>query len=523
VAAVIRAVRNTAILGVTFPLVILLSLVQVKILTTTFGAVLFGYYTSAAAVGALLGVVVELGLTVTLSRMVAALVARGDTAAARHLTQIALTIAAVAALALVAGAALLAPRIGRLFAAAPLPPTLVVLGVAFGAVGALRAAIGGAFYGLRDVAPPAIADLAWLAGGTALIVALRAWLTPALALALELGAQVVAVGALQFVLWRRFPPAPQTSHAAVPWREALRYAGGALVMSVLGTGMENLDKPMVGAAASAGGYASVSNFHIAGKIVYYGRRLLYLPLSAVAPEFTRLWEGTARRDAVRDLTLVTKLQLLLAILLWSLAAALARPVVEALSSAQYDDAATVLVVLAIVLPVTAAYTPSAAALRAMGYIWPTVLGDALWMGVFVGAGWTLLGRFGLLGLAAAQIAAGVVTGAYTLFITRKLLGMRLARLLPTRSVLAGLGAFGVMRLVAERARLGGVEEIAVVAPLGAVAFIVFVRLLRVIRPGERARLEQILPDGIPRTTMHLLLGAPASRTEAATPQNARAR
>src|SRR5262249_4844111 len=160
--------------------------------------------------------------------------------------------------------------------------------------GALRAATGGAFYGLRDVKPPAISDVAWLAAATACMLVLRSRLTPALALAIELVAQAIATVVLQVLLWRRLPDRPSDAeNAHVPGRESLHYAGGAFVMSVLGTAMDNVDKPLVGNAAAAGGYSAVADFHIAGKIVYYGRRLLYIPLSALGPEFTRMWEGGA--------------------------------------------------------------------------------------------------------------------------------------------------------------------------------------------------------------------------------------
>ncbi len=306
---------------------------------------------------------------------------------------------------LVAIAALFGRTLGGLFAEQPLPADLVLFGVAFGVVGSLRTVTGAAFYGLRDMVPPSVSDIAWLAAATATLFLLRDQLTPRLTLLVEIVAQLIAVAGLHVVLWRRGFAGAEGA-GAVPWGEVGRYAGGAMVMSLLGVVMENVDKPLVG-SAPGGGYASVANFHFAAKIVYYGRRLLYLPLAAVGPEFTRVWERGDPDIAVRDLTLVTKLQMMVALALWALATAFAHAVVATLASSAYDDAARVLMVLALVLPLSALYTPATTALRAVDVMWPTVVGDVLWTFVFAGAGWLLLQRGGLGGLAEAQVLASI--------------------------------------------------------------------------------------------------------------------
>ncbi len=499
----IRAVRNTAVLGFAFPVLVLLSFAQVKILTSVFAPALFGLYAAAAAVGALLSVGCELGLAVALPRLIAALEARGDARAARRVTQVCLAASLAMAAVLIAVAAFGGAAIGRLFGDQPLPATLVLWGTIFGVTGALRTVTGAAFYGLRDMVPPAVSDIAWLGAATLAIFLLRARLTPALTLQVEVGAQVLAVLGLHVVLWRR-GFARAGGPGVVPWGEVRRYAGGAMVMSLLGVVMENVDKPLVG-SAPGNGYASVANFHFAAKIVYYGRRLLYLPLAAVGPEFTRVWERGDPEIAVRDLTLVTKLQMIVALALWALATALARPVVETLSTAAYGDAARVLVVLALVLPLSALYTPATTALRAVGHIWPTVVGDVLWTVVFMGSGWLLLRRSGIAGLAEAQVLASVVTGLYTLLIARRMLGLRVRWILQVRAPAAALLTAGTVGVATHLIHLPPAVWVVGGGAAGLLLYGALVRLFGVLAPAEKARLLDLLPGGVVRRVVERAL------------------
>lgn len=499
----IRAVRNTAVLGFAFPVLVALSFAQVKILTHVFAPALFGVYAAAGAVGALLGVGCELGLAVALPRLIAALDARGDSRAARRVTQICLGASLAMAALLVLVAAVFGRQIGGLYADQPLPADIVLWGVAFGVVGSLRTVTGAAFYGLRDMVPPSVSDIAWLAGATLTIFLLRAHLTPQLTLMIEVVAQLLAVAGLHVVLWRR-GFADADGPGVVPWREVGQYAGGAMVMSLLGVVMENVDKPLVGSTPGSG-YASVANFHFAAKIVYYGRRLLYLPLAAVGPEFTRVWERGDTDVAVRDLTLVTKLQMIVALALWALATAFAHAVVATLASSAYDDAAHVLMVLAIVLPLSALYTPATTALRAVGLIWPTVLGDVLWTFVFAGSGWLLLRRSGLGGLAEAQVLASVVTALYTLLVARRTLKLHVRSLVQIRAPLAAAVTAGALLGLERLVHLPAAVWVVVGGSAGLLLYGGLIRAFRVLTGDEKARLRELLPGGPVRKVLDRVL------------------
>jgi O-antigen/teichoic acid export membrane protein len=440
-----------------------------------------------------------------MQRMVAALDARGHATALRRLVARLLLLSTASAGALVLVAFLAAPAIGRLAGETPLSPSLVVLGVLFAMTGALRATIGGVFYGLRDVAPVSIADIAWLGAATLVIALARDSLTPERVLVIESVAQGAVVVGLHVVLWTRALPArgARADSGVVPWREAGDFAGGSLMNSALGAVMENVDKPLVGHAAD---YDGVAQFHLAGKIVYYGRRLLYLPLSALGPEFTRRWELADRAGAVRDLTLATRLQLLVGLLLWAESAALAQPLVTTLAAARYDTAAMILAVAALALPLSAAYTPAATALRAIGVVWPTVVSDALWTLVFVVGGGLVVATSGLLGLAWVQCAASAAAGAYVLVVARRVLGLRARDLVGGRMLLATAIAYGAMRALAAVVRAPAALEMCLIAPIGALAFWGSVRALRVVHPTERERLAHLLPDGLVRRAAVLVLG-----------------
>jgi O-antigen/teichoic acid export membrane protein len=111
--------------------------------------------------------------------------------------------------------------------------------------------------------------------------------------------------------------------------------------------------------------AAVSLFVIALKPIVWARRILSIPLEALMPELSYRFEQ--RQDAVgENLWLVIKLLFLLALALATIFVIGAGKVILAISSVEYLKASVLLPVLALVLPLMAVSEPIATAMGAIG-------------------------------------------------------------------------------------------------------------------------------------------------------------
>lgn len=393
--------------------------IQIKILTRLLTPAEFGLFSSVFALGALLGSLCELGFSVVLVRYGPKFEAEGRPEAVTRLLHTAVFLWAVTG-ALLGGLLLLTA--GPLTQAIGKPGvTAALLGLGFFSVMSfsLRGFTSAAFQGRRRMTPALVIELVYMAGLTLSYIVLGERLSVAAVFWSFLGLGVV-VGVGGLIAFSRseargaggFHPLE-----GLPLLGEIRsFWGGALVTTALAIAFENADRLVLAALMP---FESVAAYHLAGRLNFFTRKILFVPQQVAKPELAWKWETGAVEPLRADLRLFAKLEWTLGVLLGVMLVLGGRAVIVMASDARYLAAEPVVVAMAGALPLLCLQAPLTTFLRASGFIWISVRSETIWLATALLSGLLLLPRWGIGGFALGQMFAAALSLLYTVASLRK--------------------------------------------------------------------------------------------------------
>jgi O-antigen/teichoic acid export membrane protein len=487
-----RLGRNSAILLIAAVGTGVLGWVQLKWLATHLGAAGVGTFAVLFSAGSVLSLLMQAGLTLLVTRWVAALEGEGRPGPAARVALGCLGYSALMGTALSCAAFAWAGLAARAWA--PLAGTDRILPwvVLFFAAAAARSSLYAVWNGRRQMGWPALVEMLQLAtvtarmyGGPALDLAGFFRWNAATSLAATAACAVAVVPGLLRARGGAFRPGEG--------RELRSYGAYSLLLSGTGLGFDYLDRLVLAARLDSAG---VSFFHVPARWLQFVRRLLGQPLNALFPELARGPLG-GRREAFHAFVEAFSLLGLGA----GLALALSPGAfIRLLTSPEFDRGIPVLRTLALVLPLMALYAPLNTALRAGGSMRQGAVSDLLWVGVYLGFGALALPRLGSMGLAAGQVLASVVALVWNLRAGRPEDRMGLPWPALARQWAAAGAGLGLGWL-APGGAVGWWRAIA-----GCVVFAVAVRCGWGLSRGARSQISARLPERL-RGAFALLLGS----------------
>jgi O-antigen/teichoic acid export membrane protein len=410
-----RIRANTLALATSFFATAFFAFVQIKILTVYLDQGSVGVWSALVAVGALLATLSELGLPYVLVRYGAKYDAEGRLARLSLLWRFALKVYSVGVVGVILLLLAVGPFLAQFLGGSRIDRSLLILGYLAVASGSLRAFNNASFRGLRWMKIIAVTEIAYSVSVTGVLFVLHRHLTVSIALTVGLVVSLFWAGVGVVFLYRQLGKVLAAARPGVlegrVLPEVKAYWHGAIATGIFLVAIEQLDKPIL---ASLVTFRELAIFHIASRLALFARRFLYVPFQVMNPEVTHKWESGKREELRRDMELFTKLALGLGISLAMFLAVFARPLLLLVSTREFLSGAPVLWTFTAVLPLLCLYQPLVMFLRATGKVWHAFIGDASWLGLYLGIGSLLVGRFGLPGFVSGQIVAALAVFTYVL-------------------------------------------------------------------------------------------------------------
>lgn len=195
-------------------------------------------------------------------------------------------------------------------------------------------------------------------------------------------------------------------------KEVVPYWRYSIVQGVLSPFSGYLDRLLVGYIL---GMRSVSLFVAAMRANLLARRILAIPLQALAPELSYFWEKGREEVLGRDLWRITKILFLFGCLLGVLLFVLSRGVILLITTPEYLGSLPLLRLIAIAFPILSLYAPITLAMRSVGRISLFIICDLIRFFSYVFSLYILGMRFGLIGVGIAGIPSAVLVLLFSLF------------------------------------------------------------------------------------------------------------
>ncbi len=417
-----RIVKNTTAVGLAFLCNTVLTFVQIKLLTAFMAKSQLGEYSTTMAIGALVSVFAQLGLPMVVVRFVAKYDALGDHRRLSQLLWLAWGVVVACGAAVVAlESQWIPPVLARLYDVPPQVVNVVLATCVFVAT-ALRSVTYAGFDGLRRMFFPAVFENVNIAVVTAGIAMMQesATVPRILALAALSGGAVWLVAA---ATWQRITSRRVQGQSPSPGglvRDIAPFWSGAALNNLVGICFGYADKVLISLFLA---FEVVSVFYVAERLTFLMKRLLALPLQVASPEMTRRWELGKHQELAGEFRLLLKMQLFFAVGAAAVAIGLAESAVLLVARDAYLEAARLLRILSVSVVLMALYAPVTTLMRAIDRIHWALVSDVIWIVIYVGGGALAVPRWGLLGIAAAQLAASLVTFGYNFWVGQRTFGL----------------------------------------------------------------------------------------------------
>lgn len=439
-----RIAENTVALAVAGALQMIFTLIQLGVLSRYLGSERFGLYVALRGFSLLLTTLILIGLPQVLVRYLPSFQRRGrrGSAAAWFL----LFSGAV----IVLGSVLLfsAPRWSglipdNLFVPGETLRWMILASIALG----LKLVLYGGFSGLREMRTQMIFELAFQVVFTALVLLWRdridvTFLFKALFVFNAL-TWVAGIPAYLALLRRNFSADKGSAVGGIVLPSPAGYWGSALALSYAALAFSDVDRFVMSSLIPV---AAISIYHVASRINQLIKRFLGFPVIALQPELTRIYEEGRWEDLSGRIGLFTKASVTAALAVAAVAAATGGVMITLISGPDYPGAYRILLVLLPTVPVAAFIAPLTAAMKGLHYMKWAVVCDLSWMVVYFAGLFVLVPCMGLIGTAAAQLAASIVQGTTAVLLSRKeglyprAGGSAMLRALAASLLFAGAGA-----------------------------------------------------------------------------------
>ena len=195
-------------------------------------------------------------------------------------------------------------------------------------------------------------------------------------------------------------------------KEVIPYWRYSVIQGILSPFSGYLDRLIVGYILGMG---PVSLFVVAMRANLLARRILAIPLQALAPELSYHWEKGREEVLGGDLWRMTKILFLFSCLLTILLFVLGREVILLIATPEYLRSLTLLRLIVFTLPILSLYTPITLAMRSVGKISLFIICDLVRFLSYILLIYPLGAKFGLVGVGVANILSFSLVLLFTLF------------------------------------------------------------------------------------------------------------
>jgi len=439
-----RIAENTVALAVAGALQMIFTLIQLGVLSRYLGSERFGLYVALRGFSLLLTTLILVGLPQVLVRYLPSFQRRGRRGSAAAWFLI------FSCAVIVLGTVLFfsAPRWSglmpdNLFMPGETLRWMILASIALG----LKLVLYGGFSGLREMRTQMIFELAFQVVFTALILLWRdrldvTFLFTALFVFNAL-TWVAGIPAYLALLRRNFSADNGSAVGGIVLPSLAGYWGSAVALSYAALAFSDVDRFVMSSLIPV---AAISIYHVASRINQLIKRFLGFPVIALQPELTRIYEEGRWEDLSGRIGLFTKASVTAALAIAAVTAATGGVMITLISGPEYPGAYRLLLVLLPTVPVAAFIAPLTAAMKGLHYMKWAVLCDLSWMVVYFAGLFVLVPYMGLIGTAAAQLAASTVQGTAAVFLARKeglyprAGGSAMLRALAASVLFAGAGA-----------------------------------------------------------------------------------
>jgi O-antigen/teichoic acid export membrane protein len=457
---------------------LLSGLIVTVVLVRAFGSQRFGEYALVVSVTSLIGIVVELGLGVGVTRMAAFLDEAGARSWARTAFVLGALIGGVATIAAAIVAVFLGPPLGGpLLAAAPLVVIGTIWSVERGFLASQR----------RVVVTEGVSIFAQTVSLLAVVVVVAAGSrSPTIVIATQVGVRTLGVLILAAVCRKQLSRLPVGTRT--PARTVLTFSLPLMVGGVAGTVLQRSDVVLIGVmvgVSAVGWYEPVLRVLDVAPLVIASLGFYFFPVGAslvARGDFARL------QDAYVTITkwgMVLVMPLLLTMLLAPI------PALQAVFGAGFEASRTVVAVLAIGYIANAVTGVNGGALVVLGATRQIVIRSVLLMTLNLVGNIVLIPSLGAFGAALATTGVTMLLNAFnSIFVWRR------ARLTPIRSdtvayaTATGLAA-AVAAILAQVFSLGS-SLAGSLTIFSSVALVGLATSLVTLRPGERRLLRSVV-------------------------------
>ncbi len=400
-----RVAKNAILYALAGISVSLLAFVQVKILTQGLSKHDVGLYFGLSGTVLFVAELLKVGIPQILPRFVPLYEAQGQGHKAQKLISVLvlgygglLGIAGLVVLAL----ARLAPSDSVFW------QTLPWAFVAFGVLAFLQTVSVG-LVAQRRVRTAALLPFVAHLGFTLLLLLHRHRLT----LGLVFGDLLLAAGMVTAVGWILLRPTLPGGWAPDP--EFWHFSKYAAMSTVFAPVYHYFDYLVLAGLTS---YPSLALFGVARRIENFLRRLLWLPLEALAPELS--FQSRHPEIAREAAALLIRSYLLIGVMVAIPILLFRRDLIVLISRADYQGASVFLVLLTLHVVLLSMAGPMGVVARSLGNMKALFWGDALRNGIYVGVALVLTQRFGPLGMAISFLVATGIALIYWVLVIRSM-------------------------------------------------------------------------------------------------------
>ena len=406
-----KVAKNTAALSAAQFSRILLSFLQLKILSVGLSPHDLGAYFTLNALAAILTFACQLGFPSVLTRFAAKYDVHGQKRALARLMAI------VTGISLVAGAVLVAvfvplsgPLTDELYHG-EIGADVFVLAIAVLALAAIRGTVYAFFDGLRRMEVGMLLETGFLAVVNALLFAYRDAFTLDLVFRIRLWVSVaflVVTLALAARALARLPYASGREEAVLP--DIRSFWLGAIFGSFVAVALSYGDQFLISLFLSV---EIVSVFAVATRVLQFYKVFLAVVPMALGPEITRQWERGRRDEVLSEiLGVFTRGQWALALFVSATSIGMSGLIIRTVSTEAYGKSALVLSLLCASLPLLSLFDSITTTMKSINRIRYSVLSDALWVASYLLSLVVLLRTGDVLAATAAYFLASAITLAY---------------------------------------------------------------------------------------------------------------
>jgi O-antigen/teichoic acid export membrane protein len=415
-----RIAENTAALTVIGGVQMVFTLLQLGILSRHLGAQRFGLYVVLRGLSLLLSTIMLVGLPQVLVRFIPSFQRRGRSGSAIVWFLAFSSVTVLLGAAVLASVSLWSGLMPDRMLSSDLSGGSLEFMILASITLAMKMVLYGGFNGLREMRVQMIFELSYQLLFTLLVLIWRSRLDVpflfASQFALNGAAWIAGLPVFTSLVRRTFQSAGGGGGGGVVLPSAAGYWSSALLLSYAALAFTDVDRFVMSSMLPV---AAISVYHVASRINQLLKRFLGFPVVALQPELTRIYEEGRWEELSGKIGLFTRVSVFASMAVVSVAAGAGGVLILLVSGSAYSGAYRLLLILLPTVPAAALTAPLTAAMRGLHFIRWAVVCDIVWMAVYFTGLFVILPRVGLVGTAAAQLAASAAQASAAVALARR--------------------------------------------------------------------------------------------------------